>query len=294
MNNTNNKKFDILPFTLFLIFVYIPLSFSKYDMWDGVIIDYAYKIKNTLGIKTWFFESNWIFQYFQLETYFKLATFFNLSYKFINDISILIFGIILIKEFKFICINLFKITEKNTLFVLCLIAIYPAWSTFLSSVLTFYFLCFVFGILSVRLLHSKKIFYNIISIFILIFVYNYSSLLIFLPTLSYLYDDKSSEQRYFSKPSFRTFFIFSISILYYLIFKIIYAPSGMYIGYNVISFKNNFIPQMIKSIFGFATFLIIPFIFTFFLKSFSFKLKKQFIFFYIYLFNHHNMLSLLL
>ena len=48
MNNTNNKKFDILPFTLFLIFVYIPLSFSKYDMWDGVIIDYAYKIKNTL------------------------------------------------------------------------------------------------------------------------------------------------------------------------------------------------------------------------------------------------------
>ena len=160
MNNTNNKKFDILPFTLFLIFVYIPLSFSKYDMWDGVIIDYAYKIKNTLGIKTWFFESNWIFQYFQLETYFKLATFFNLSYKFINDISILIFGIILIKEFKFICINLFKITEKNTLFVLCLIAIYPAWSTFLSSVLTFYFLCFVFGILSVRLLHSKKIFYN--------------------------------------------------------------------------------------------------------------------------------------
>ena len=281
MNNTNNKKYDILPFILFLIFVYIPLSFSKYDMWDGVIIDYAYKIKNTLGIKTWFFESSWIFQYFQLETYFKLVAFFNLSYKFINDISILIFGIILIKEFKFICINLFKISEKNTLFVLCLIAIYPAWSTFLSSVLTFYFLCFVFGILSVRLLHSKKIVYNIISIFILIIVYNYSSLLIFLPSLSYLYDDKLSEERYFSKPSFRTFFIFSISILYYLIFKIIYPPSGMYIGYNVISFNNNVIPQMIKSIFGFATFLIIPLIFVFFLKSFSFKLKKQFIYLFI-------------
>ena len=210
MNNTYNKKYNILPFLLFFIFVYVPLSISKYEMWDGVIIDYANNINNTLGIKTWFFESGWIFQYYQLESYFKLAAFFNTTYKIINDIGILIFGIILIKEFKFICTNLFKITDINTLFVLCLISIYPAWSTFLSSVLTFYFLCFVFGLVSIRLLHTSKIHYNIISIFILIIVYNYSSLLIFLPSLSYLYDDKLSEERYFSKPSFKTIFIFSI------------------------------------------------------------------------------------
>ena len=49
----------------------------------------------------------------------------------------------LIKEVKFISLNIFNLSKSATTFSLSLLAVYPAWSTLLSSVLTFYFFCFV-------------------------------------------------------------------------------------------------------------------------------------------------------
>lgn len=273
------KLSNIFPYLLFVFFVYIPINLSKYDMWDGTIIEYAYKIQDFRGLKSWFFDSGWYFQYFQIIFYIKTALFFNIKYKLINDFSILLLGFLLIKEVKFISLNIFNISKSATTFSLSLLAVYPAWSTLLSSVLTFYFFCFVFGLISIRLLHTNNKFFNFTAILLILLTYNFNSLLFFLPILSYLYDINSMTNKYY--PSFKTISIFIISIIYYIYFKIAHPPTGLYNNYNVISLDNDSIKIIFKSILGFMTFLIIPLFFTLIFNLFKIKSKKQLFFIFI-------------
>lgn len=275
------KLINIFPYFLFAFFVYIPLNLAQYDMWDGTIIEYAYKKQDFRGLKSWFFDSGWYFQYFQIIFYFKTALFFNIKYKLVNDFSILLLGFLLINEVKFISLNIFNLSKSATIFSLSLLAVYPAWSTLLSSVLTFYFLCFVFGIMSIRLLHTNNRFLNFTAIILILFTYNFNSLLSFLPILSYLYDIYSKKNKYY--PSYKTVFIFIISILYYIYFKIVNPPTGLYNNYNVIALSNESIKLIFKSILGFMTFLIIPLFLVILNKSLYNNIKQQ-LFFILILF----------
>lgn len=268
-----------LHYLLYILFIYYPLTLAKHDMWDGVIIEFASKIKNLSGLKAWFFESGWIFQYFQLKYFINIALYFNLNYKIINDLSILIFGLLFIKEVEYISLTIFKLSKNSTLFVLCLLSIFPTWSVLLSSVLTFYFLCLVLSLLSLRFLHSNHLVLNVFSIILLLIIYNYNSLLSFIPILSYLYDNNIDDKG-FKKPSYKTVIILIFAILYYVYFKILHPPSGLYVGYNIIKLDKKFISIFLNSLYGYSTFLILPIFLLLFVKKLTYKQNKQL--FYIF------------
>ena len=69
-------------------------------------------------------------------------------------------------------------------------------------------------------------------------IYNYNSLLSFIPILSYLYDNNIDDKG-FKKPSYKTVIILIFAILYYVYFKILHPPSGLYVGYNIIKLDKN-------------------------------------------------------
>jgi hypothetical protein len=236
-------------------------------MWDGVVIQYANIIKEYDGLKTWLFESGWYLQYYQLLFYFKLSTFLTINYEIFNDFSILLIGIILINEYRQFTLKILNFSKKATNLSSIIFAIFPTWSVFHSSVLTFYLFCFTIGVLSIRFIHSKNKLLNFISIPFLIFSYTFNSLFAFLPILSFIYD-QSLVKKFNYKPSYKTVLIFSLSILFYLFLKIINPPIGMYENYNVIIIDQNSFIQISKSFILNFSHLIIPiFIYIFILKK---------------------------
>ena len=230
-------KIKYLPYLIFTFFCTILIYFSKSDMWDSVLIEYAFLTNNFSGIKQMAFDSGWIFQYHQIILTKFLSSIFSIHYRFVNLIYIIISGILCINEIKFITKNIFKVREKFANIGLLIFSVFPIWHIFLSTILSYHFTLMTFGLLSVRLILLSK---NKLTTFggylILIITYNLNSLMLFLPVLSYVYDIGFSDKK---KPSLNTIIILIIAILEYIVYKYLSPPRGLYNGYNILNFNIN-------------------------------------------------------
>jgi len=278
-NFYKNYLFDLLliflPISLFFFFVTIPIINLSYDMWDGVIIEYAKLNKDYTGLKIFCLESNWLLFYPFSIIIIKVSDLLSLSFKNTNAIFLLILAFFLIRENCILAKKQFKLKKFSIFFSATLIATFPAWENLLTSVLTFQYFCLLLGLLSIRIIHITLNYKKLIGFAILIIAYSLQSLLFFLPVLSFIYDLSKKNFSSFVYPSIKTILVLLFAILFFLIFNYFHPPYGLYKNYNSINinnFKDFFL--LIYAILKFATYLL-PVLSIFFLFYFCVIVNKK-------------------
>jgi hypothetical protein len=264
-------KKHLFPYVIFASFCTLIVLNSKSDMWDSSIIEYGLFNDDLSGVKIMSFESGWIFQYYWVMLNKFISNVLVIKYKFANLILIISFGIIILSELKFIIIKIFNIEKELSNLGLLFFSTFPIWDIFLSSIMSYHFSFTALGFLSVRLIYSTVNKYlNALGWIILAISFNLNSLMLFLPTLGYVYDKKLSNQKALS---LKTIVIFLIGLAEYIIYKICFPPSGVYKGYNKISLDPVlFIKSILLNITNFLPILITILLFCAVKKKYIFSL----------------------
>ena len=224
-----------LPFILFFGLVSFHMLLMPRDIWDGLIIEYASYINDLSGIEVYFLESGWFLQYPLSIFLINIAKIFGLKYVQINALFVLILMLVVLRESIFIASNILKLPPISISLTLLLIATFSSWNQLLSSIMTFHFFCIAIGLLSIRYLHFGNNFLKLMSIFGFMIAFNYQSLLVFLPFLSYIYDlfgNKNLNNKFIKAPSLYTFLVLIFGIVLFLLFRYYYPPFGLYEDYN--------------------------------------------------------------
>ena len=240
---------EFSPYLIFAGLVWVPLMILPYDMFDGAIIQYASQVDDCSGLKIWFLEANYYLEYPLHCAIISVAKMLQMPYLTINGIFILLVGSCLLREVSLFSKVELKLSGFSALVAPLLVSAAPVWSTLVASVLTFYFFCLTLGLLSVRLIHERRAFATTIGFLLLGASFQYTSLLVFLPVLSYAYDvlRKTPENGNFPLPGWRTSCIFGVAVISYVVFRLLLNPSGVYEGYNNFEF-----PATLGEIMGFV------------------------------------------
>ena len=210
----DTKKILLISIFFFLLLVVPIFSFSG-DMWDGVIIDYAFRSKNFSGIEIYFFESKWILQYFLSKFIINLSFFFNITYKNLNGFFIYI-------------IFLFFFFETLHLF------------------------CFTSGLIGIRIVQEVDNNFKKLAGYILIILsFGFKPLLVFNPLLSLCYDFAKNKKYNLSN---KTIIILILAIISFSI-RLIFPPTGQYAGHNpLIFFQDNFVKNFLSGIYYYSSY----------------------------------------
>lgn len=260
---TKWRESGLFPYFIYVLCFFVPLFGLNSEFWDGAIIDYAHSIAQYEGLKTWFFDSGWVFQYFQVRILFFISDLTQLSYTALNHFTVFCFGFLLLHETYLFAINVFKLDKKSASFVILLLAVFPVWSVMTSSVLTFHFICLALAFWSIRVIRSQSTFWMIPAWIVVIVIFNFNSLMVFLPCLSYVYDLKSGKEKRIYVPGLITIILFVLALIEMLIYKVYFPPTGIYEGYNAVKtgFKLHDIYMMMVNAFRFHTYLLLPLLF---------------------------------
>ena len=237
-------------FVFFLVFVGLALFINPIDMWDGVSIEYASKIQNYAGIKSWFFESSWFLQYHLSVLVIEFAKMFNISFSSTHALFVLIFIFILIRETVLFAANKLNMKKSSVAFSSILVATFSVWHFLFSSVMLMHLACLALGILSIRWMHHKMLLKKLFGFISLTFVFHLNSLLVFLPVLSYFYDFLNKESNYpkwFVCPSWMTIITFLYGIVFYSFLRLLTSPDGLYEDYNSLLLTSSGLTQMLLS-----------------------------------------------
>ena len=252
----------VIPFFIFTGFVLGPLIILPYDMFDGAIIQYASQIEDCSGLKIWFFEASYFFEYPFHCSLIHVGAITNVSYLIVNAIFVLLVGFLLLREVSLFSKQVLMLKGFSALIPALIVSSTPVWSTLVASVLTFHFFCMTLGILSVRLIHQKSKLSSLIGFVILAASFQLTSLLVFLPVLSYVYDALRENGNTLScrlpLPKAKTLAVLAAAVFSYLIFRIILTPTGEYEGYNNFQVPTNLeaFLGIVRHAINFATFLL--------------------------------------
>ena len=227
--------FALAPILLFLILVTAPILTMSRDMWDGTIIEYASMVNNYSGLKNWFLESGWFLQFplslFIIET----AQVTGLSYKNTNALFVFFVAVLLFRETFQLCRYQFKFSNSASYYAVALTASFSTWGVLFSSVMSFHFACIALGLFSIKRIHKKSSISKIFGYLALVVSFSLQSQLVFLPVLSYLYDNTNQQSRKdhsIVTPSNETIFAFAIAIACFVILKVFFPAHGVYENYN--------------------------------------------------------------
>jgi hypothetical protein len=225
-----------LPISIFMLFVTLPTLLLPSDVWDGVMIEYASEIKEYKGLKSWFFESTWYLQYYFVFSIIWMSELLKISYKNLNAITTFIIMAILLREVLIFSEKQIGLNKLSVQMTLMLAATFPAWSALLSSVLTFHLCCIAVGMLGIRAVHESLRTKKIIGFVLIFFAYSLQSQLVFLPTLSYVYDyfNKKSLRIFIPNPSIETILVFFLAGVFYYCVRVLYPPAGIFENYQTI------------------------------------------------------------
>jgi len=230
-----------IPVGLSFALLIFPMLMLDHDMWDGTIMEYASEIRDFSGLKTFSTESTWFLQYWLSLAVIEMAALIEISYKNLNAlvVSLLMFSII--REAFLISTLRLRLGKRSTLLSCCLVATFPAWVDLLSSVLTVHLFCICIGLFAIRKIHAGRQIARVSSYLLLVPAFNFPSLLMFLPFLSYLYDitDESKyRQSNRFQSSLKTGVVLTIGLGFYAVVRTVFKPHGLYEGYNNIVLTN--------------------------------------------------------
>ena len=245
--------------------IFFLISQSSMDMWDGVVASYASETGNHEGIRISLLSHGWYLPYFIYKGLFWLEysagiSFFKLT-TFIAFLSTALLG----REILLFSNKVLKLEYYYSVCALYFFVAFPIWQIFFSSIHLIFIICMLFCFLGVRLAYtSQSIFMKLFGFMIIALSFQLNSMLVLGPCLGYAYQlagDNSKTKFWLLNKN--TLFILSLSMLAYLILKVIFPSSAaLDYGYNSIinpfSSSQNFV-IILGAIKSFDTFFIILF-----------------------------------
>ncbi len=273
MLENNLFKYKIVHIFIIVIASF-PILVLSNNLWDGVLVNYAFNIDDLSGMKNWFFESRWNLQYYLYLAVYTLSNYINISEEIIIKILVIISLVGISFEIKYLARYLLKLPVKIAYLSSFFVLFYPAWHVLTSSVMVIHILCVWFVLLGFRLIVHHK--YRYIGLIILLISLQLNSNFMF---LFFLFISEFLSKKFLSvaKPSFKTLMLKLITLIVLFIFyKIQFPAYGLYENYNNINFNLNMISVSMKAVFYYFLFtlpiIILPiFFFLFQMKNYSKK-----------------------
>jgi len=251
-----------LPLFIIGVLIFLP----NYDFWDGRIISHAFATKDLTGVDLWFASSGWYIQLYLIKfVYYIQANTFLSGIFLIKLISF--FSLVgLVNESTKISKKIYQFSESESKLFAISIAVFPAWSTLLSSVLFIYIFCTWLVFLGVRLvMNSKSILKKNIGFLLTALSFQLNSNFLFSIGLGfsfYLYSMRLKRELDILEKDLRSRFvgIIILSFLSYGFLRLLFIPYGLYEKYNQLSILTLLRSILVADKFGFASFPIIIFI----------------------------------
>ena len=293
-----NEKYYIY---IILVFLFIPINFVP-QLFDGVIIDYAFKIGDLSALKVWYVERARHFHLLIILLIDFLIKYTFLKPEILFDGFSIIFLILFCGEVKKYSKFLFGLEKKWCNLAALFTAIFPVWHVLVDFDISTYLISIYFLFFGYRNFVHKKKLNNIIGLTFIVLSFNVESNLCFVIGLAIIHLlinlNKLNNLPYlsFSKLTF----IIAVSFGYYFIRSKYFPPFGVWENYNTVSLgdfgSNIWDVKIIKNIFNYSTYLFlwlwIPMFFFLHLlfKNKTFYLKGKFNFSYI---NNYTLLIIL-
>jgi hypothetical protein len=242
------------PFLVLIAAVAFPLFMMRTDIWDGTIIEYASLTGDYTGIYAWFIESGWVLQYWFTVAVLELSRSSSLPYVALLHLLVMLLLALLVWETMLLSERIFGVPREWRALSGVIVALFPIWSVLTAGVMSFHLACFAIGLLAVRLLHSNHRIGVVAGLLLAFPTFNFQSLLVFLPVLSYCYDLNSEGRAHARTPSARTLMLLAAGVIFFCGSRIYFPPRGLYEGYNqlVINGEGGFVQFVKQSIYGVA------------------------------------------
>ena len=245
---------------IFFIFIFIfpPLRYLP-QLFDGVLLDYAFAVERLDSIEPWYKDVIRYFHFYIIVLVTKLSALLHISEELIIDLLSVTFLALFCYETKKYSKLFFKLDKQWCNLAAFFTAIFPVWHTLVSfniSEYLFSFYCVLFGY---RNFLNKKLYNKVIGIFFIIISFEVESSLSFVIGLSLIHilistrdkDDEVTLKFFLS--------IILISFFYYFLKKKYFLTTGYWATYNELNINllsNLSIQNLIKNIFNYLTFLI--------------------------------------
>ncbi|NBU81604.1 MAG: hypothetical protein EBS55_08155 [Flavobacteriaceae bacterium] len=216
-----------------LIFFCFPIIWlSRGDFWDGTYISYATETNDYSQLHKWFSMSSVQLQYYLILGVDSIANLLNLPFTRVNAVLNCIILLLFLLEFRKISEKYFHFTSLEKLLAGVVLAIFPAFSLFSSSVLTFYLVSLFLGWHGSRK-YVESIKWKKLGYFVIIVVsFQYQVMLLVNIVLVTGYSAiKFPKSRIYNS---NLIFVFLSSVLFKILAQIYNAPSGLYENYNKI------------------------------------------------------------
>lgn len=266
-----------LPYLLSIAIVGSSLLRFREDIWDGVIISYAFETKDVSGLQSWFFSSGWNLQYFLVRLEFVISSLTGLSFHLINILISILVILIILKEVRWVAAVVFGLPKYWANVACCVFAVMPVWSVLASSVMLIHVTCIALGLVGSRLLTSESWCKNFLASLFVILSFQLNSMLVFLPTLQLIMGVKFVSFKKFDFSSLRKFFLsLGLAVAYYFLTQKFNQPEGIYQGYNSLigPWDKGFWNLLTDNLLSYSSFILIPILAIVGLKG-SFSLNKS-------------------
>lgn len=283
-----NLKKNYFIFSI-IIFILIPLGYLP-QLFDGVLIDYAYKSGNIDAIEFWYKDAirySHFYIIYLVNIFSKITL---LPHEFFLDLFSVLFLILYCLETKKIAKLIFNLNEKYCNLAAFFTSIFPVWHTlaaFNISQYLFSFYCVLFGYRNFISNNPTKIFVGFIFI---ILSFDVESSLSFIIGLSFVHLLLNKKNKISNIAPSKVIFIFCLCFIYYIFKTSFFPTTGYWASYNNINFSllsNLSVNRIVTNIFNYSTFLFIfiwiPFFYYFkiiFKKITTIKKIKKYNLFY--------------
>ena len=247
---------------LFLVIIFFIIVSSGHDMWDGIVASYASEVNDISGSRASMLAHGWYLQHFMHVIMFQLAANLHLTFFQISSALSLVLIVLMAREVILLSKKVFHLEDFFVNVAFCLFIIFPVWQIFFSSVHIIFIFCILLGFVGTRYVHTEKLLLKKCAGYLFIILsLQLSSMLVFVPVLSYAYESNKRNPNIISLPSRLTWFIFSLSVLSYALRNIIFPPvneiSGAYNQLiNPLSSPESF-KLVLGGILSYSTFLIL-------------------------------------
>ncbi|WP_342322820.1 hypothetical protein AAEY27_21725 [Kosakonia sp. BYX6] len=206
-----------------IMMLYVPVLFSRTDMWDGALIDHAISVARIDVYHEWFSEAGLYLTAFFYDPLTLAKGFYPLS----GQLITLLFLYLSAMQIARIAQTLYHLSEKESLLVGVFYLLLPLWSTFFSTIYLMHSATIFFALFSARLVIEKR--YPLIPLILIPLTFQQASMAPVILSIFMLYAIENK----FKKITYIILFSLWIVISFFAL-RSIFATTELYADYNKI------------------------------------------------------------
>ena len=225
------KKWSSIPLLLGIA-IWGSLLVARLDMWDGLIVTYAYETKNYAGIERLSNDTHLNTVYFLIRGEFAVADFLRTSYLRVDRFVVGLAFFLICFCVKNIARDRLKFSKEWSGFAVCAVLTFPIWHVLASTTQTFYVVFTSLCLCGVHLIYKHNPYWIVLGIIMLLISYEMNSAILFAPVLAALYEATEVKTKTIFWKLSKPLVILISGSLYWIMSNIIDTPSGQYVQYN--------------------------------------------------------------